>query len=138
MQLRTTNDDPAGTPAWSAWKDFVIGDYTARAYQFRIILFTLTFAVTPEISSLEVKIDMPDRTEAQRNLTSLAAGSTISFINAFKATPAIGVTGNNLATGDYFTVTSPAAAGFSIRFFNSAGTGVARNFDYLAKGHGKT
>ena len=30
-----TNDDQAGTPAWSGWKEFVVGDYTARALKFK-------------------------------------------------------------------------------------------------------
>jgi hypothetical protein len=116
----------------------VIGDYTTRAYQFRVILTSTAFGITPEVSALEVKIDMPDRTESQRELISNAAGSTISFTNAFKATPAIGITGNDLATGDYFAITLPTATGFNIRFFNSAGAGIVRHFDYLAKGYGKT
>ncbi|MFH1158912.1 MAG: host specificity factor TipJ family phage tail protein [Pseudomonadota bacterium] len=138
LQLRTTNDDPGGTPVWSAWKDFVIGDYTTQAYQFRVILTSTAFGVTPEVSALEVQIDMPDRTESQRNLISNSAGATITFLNAFKETPAIGITGNDLASGDYFAVTLPTATGFNIRFFNSAGAGQVRHFDYLAKGYGKT
>jgi hypothetical protein len=138
LQLRTTNDDPAGSPVWSVWKDFVIGDYTARAFQFRASLTSYSYGTTPLISALSVTVDMPDRSDSQRNLTSAAAGSAIGFLSAFKATPAIGITGNDLATGDYFAVTTPTPTGFSIRFFNSAGTGISRNFDYIAKGYGST
>jgi len=138
LQLRTTEDDPAGSPEWSGWKKFVVGDYTARAYEFRIVLSSTSTFVTPVISELFVTVDMPDRIESQRNLTSDAAGSAITFTNAFHVTPAIGITGNDLATGDYFAITSPSATGFSIRFFNSIGTGISRHFDYLAKGYGKT
>ena len=38
LQVRTTNDDPGGSPTWSTWKTFIVGEYTARAYQFQIIL----------------------------------------------------------------------------------------------------
>ncbi|MCK5518376.1 MAG: hypothetical protein KAI61_03090, partial [Alphaproteobacteria bacterium] len=138
LQLRTTEDDPAGSPAWSGWKKFVVGDYTARAYEFRIVLSSASAFVTPVISELSVVVDMPDRIESQRHLASDAAGSAITFTNAFWATPAIGITGSDLATGDYFAITSQSVTGFSIRFFNSTGTGISRHFDYLAKGYGKT
>lgn len=138
LQLRTTDDDPAGAPTWSDWKNFVVGDYTARAFEFRILLYSNAAGVTTEVSVLEVQIDMPDRTESERNKTSLAGGSSVAFPSAFKATPAIAITGNDMATGDYFAVTSPTATGFNIRFFNAAGTGISRNFDYVAKGYGKT
>lgn len=138
LQVRKTNDDPAGTPEWSGWQNFVVGDYTARAFQFRVILTSLQAGVTPVISTLSVQVDMPDRTDAQRNLASSAAGSNVVFLNAFKATPVIGITATNMATGDYFEITGQSETGFTIRFFNSAGTGVSRTFDYLAKGYGKT
>jgi hypothetical protein len=41
-----------------------------------------------------------------------------------------------MATGDYFTITSPTSSGFTVRFFNAGGTGISRTFDYLAKGYG--
>ncbi|MFH1157597.1 MAG: host specificity factor TipJ family phage tail protein [Pseudomonadota bacterium] len=138
LQVRTTDDDPSDAPVWSTWKNFVIGDYTARAFQFQCLLTSLQTGVTPVISSLSVQVDMPDRTDAQRALLSETGGSNVIFLHAFKATPVIGVTGNNMASGDYFTVTDQSPTGFTIRFFNSAGTGVARSFDYLAKGYGKT
>ena len=58
----------------------------------------------------------------------------MTFGTAFKTTPAIGVSAQGLATGDFYSITSKAATGFSIQFFNSSGTGISRTFDYLAKG----
>lgn len=138
LQVRTTNDDPAGSPTWSVWKNFVIGDYTARAFQFQALLYSFAYGVTPEIYVLNVVVDMPDRIESQRSLASLTAGSAVAFPNAFKAAPAVSITAQNMVSGDYYTITSVSATGFSIRFFNSGGTGIVRNFDYLAKGYGKT
>lgn len=138
LQVRKTNDDPAGAPVWSDWQNFVIGDYTARAFHFRVLLTSLQGGVTPMVSALSVQVDMPDRTDAQRSLSSSTDGSNIAFLNAFKATPVIGITASDMATGDYFEITDQSATGFTIHFFNSAGTGVSRTFDYLAKGYGKT
>ncbi len=137
LQLSTTEDDPSGTPAWSSWAPFVIGDYTARAFRFRVLLQSHAVNVTPALSYLAVDIDMPERTASARNIASNAAGSAVGFDIPFRAVPVISVTAQNMATGDYYAITSPSASGFSIRFFNSAGTGISRNFDYLAVGYGE-
>ena len=136
LQVRYTSDDPAGTPTWSEWGDFIIGDYTARAFQFRLLMASFDVNINPTVTNATVKVDMPDRVAGDRNITSDAAGSPITFSPAFNAIPAINITGNNLQQGDYWTVTSASETGFTIRFFNSAGTGVARNFDWMAKGYG--
>ncbi len=53
------------------------------------------------------------------------------------ATPVIGIAAFNMATGDYYTLTSGSATGFAISFYNSGGTRVVRNFDLTATGYGK-
>jgi hypothetical protein len=103
-----------------------------------MLLSSFESGVSPLVSELSVQIDMPDRTDAQRNLASLPDGSNISFLHAFKETPAIGVTSSDMTTGDHFTITDRTPSGFRICFFNSAGVGISRTFDYLAKGYGKT
>ncbi len=137
LQLSTTEDDPAGTPSWSNWSPFVIGDYTARAFRFRVLLQSHAVNVTPALSYLSVDIDMPERTASARGIASNAAGSAIAFDSAFRDVPVISVTAQNMSTGDYYAITASSAAGFTIRFFNSAGTGISRNFDYLAIGYGE-
>lgn len=136
LQLRTTNDDPSGSPVWSGWMTFVVGDYSARAFEFRLVLNSLAENVTPYVTAATVTVDMPDRVAGQEGITSSDLGDSIAFSPAFKATPAIGVTPRNLATGDYYTITAQSATGFSVRFFNSAGTGVSRIYDWIAKGYG--
>lgn len=137
LELRMTNDNPAGTPAWSGWMPFVIGDYSARAFQFRALLSADVAGVTPAVSRLRVNVDMPDRTLGLRSLTALAAGSTVAFSAPFRATPALSITAQNMATGDYYAITGASASGFTINFYNAAGTGISRTFDYLAKGYGQ-
>ena len=36
FEVRTTDDDPAGTPTWSDWETFTVGNYRHRAFEFRI------------------------------------------------------------------------------------------------------
>ena len=58
---------------------------------------------------------------------------SISFTNPilFKTTGyAVGVTGQGMATGDYFTVTNKSVSGFDVAFFNSSNTGISKTFDF--------
>lgn len=137
LEYRKTNDNPAGTPAWTEWMPLSISDDRARAFQFRIQLASLGDGVMPAVSELSVKIDMPDRVVAGSDLVCSAAGITVTFNPPFRNNdPAIGISAQGLSTGDYYQITAKSATGFTIRFFNAAGTGVERTFDYVAKGYG--
>ena len=136
LQISTTDDDPGGAPAWSAYRDFAVGDYKARGLRFRAILTSSVVSATPIVSALTVTVDMPDRTIAANDLVALAAGSAITFSPAFKALQGVGIAAQDLATGDYWAITAKSATGFTIRFFNSSDVGISRTFDYLAKGYG--
>ena len=48
---------------------------------------------------------------------------------ARKVKPKLGITGKNMGTGDYWTITSESTASFDIAFKNAAGAGVSRTFD---------
>jgi predicted phage tail protein len=137
IYIATTNDDPAGTPTWSDWRLFYVGDYTSRAFKFKI---KLTRGAEPNnqvaLTTLGVTIDVPDRIESANNVAVGSGGLSVTFANAFYATPAIAVTAENMATGDYAAITAKSATGFTIQFKNSAGTGVARTMDWIAKGYG--
>ncbi len=137
FEVRTTNDDPAGTPTWSDWRTFYVGDFTARAFQFRMNVSRGGDQYTQvEISALTVTVDVPDRIESADDVAVPSGGLTVTFSNAFYDIPAIAVTGQNLATGDFVAITSKSSTGFTVQFKNSAGTGVARTADWIAKGFG--
>lgn len=137
LQIQYTQDDPEDDPAWTPWANFVIGNYTARAFRFRLLMAAHSANISPSVSHLAVTIDMPDRVVSANNLLSAAGGSDIAFARAFRAVPAITITPHDMATGDYYAITTPAAGGFHLRFFDSAGGGVARHFDYIARGYGE-
>ncbi|HRI77034.1 MAG TPA: host specificity factor TipJ family phage tail protein [Alphaproteobacteria bacterium] len=136
LQIRTTQDDPALSPAWSAWQDAALGEYTARAFAARLLLESDSADITPVVSQLTLRIDMPDRRISARGLTADSAGSDIVFAPAFRAVPAVAITAQNMQSGDYYAITDVTATGFSIRFFNAGGSGIERDFDYLAQGYG--
>ena len=90
---------------------------------------------TPVVSALSVTVDMPDRIFSGNDLTSGAGTYTVTFTNPFKSVNyAVGITGENLATGDFFLVENKTVNGFDLTFKNSSGTAVSRTFDYIAKG----
>jgi len=136
LQLRTTDDDPVETPTWGDWKTFVVGDYTARAFEFRLLFFSYQDGITPVVSKLRVNIDMPDRVVGDNDITCTTGGISVTFSPSFKAKPSIAIGAQDMATGDYYTMTNQDADGFDIEFFNSSATSIERVFDYVAKGYG--
>lgn len=138
LDLRTTLDDPAASPAWSPWQPFLVADYAARAFEFRLTLSSLDGGETgPQVADLTVEIDMPDRIEGQDAVVVPADGLSIAFPIPFAATPAISVSGRDLASGDTADITAQSRSGFHLRFRDSSGTGVARTADWIAKGYGR-
>jgi len=114
----------------------VVGDYTARALEFRLVLSTTNAASSPKVLAATVKADMPVRTEAEDDITSGASAYNMTFSEPFKVTPAIGIAAV-MQTGDFYEITSKSRTGFTITFKDSGGTVVSRVFDYVARGYGR-
>ncbi|PKP71845.1 MAG: hypothetical protein CVT82_00290 [Alphaproteobacteria bacterium HGW-Alphaproteobacteria-4] len=129
----STSDDMV---AWSPWRALSVGDFTARGFRFRAVLFTASANVTPFVTGLAVEVDMPDRTIAAADLEAGAGGMVVNFTPALRGLSGLGVSAQGLASGDYYEITGKSAAGFTIQFRNAAGDGVARSFDYVARGYG--
>ncbi|AHJ10720.1 putative tail component [Rhizobium phage vB_RglS_P106B] len=123
-------------PTWTDWTPFTYGRVLFRAIKFRARLLTTDLQVSPNITELNVVVDVDDRVANGKDVSALAAGSRILFNPAFMAAPSVHIDGQGLSTGDYHRVTNVDETGFDIRFFNSAGTGKAVTFDWIAKGYG--
>ena len=137
LELRTTSDNPASNPTWTDWAPFLVGDYHARAYEFRVIVTNTDSDYNIAITALSVTVDMPDRVEKASDLSVSASSTAVSFGSNFKAVPVVGVTMNDSNSGDYFRVTSKARTGFTVQCFNSSNTGIARSINWQAIGYGK-
>jgi predicted phage tail protein len=135
LYVRTTNDDPSGSPTWSAWQSFAVADWTARAFQFRLVLETASPAHSIRVPKLEVTIDMPDRTEQASGVISGAGTKTITFSPPFKSVVAIAITAENMASGDYYQISNRSNSGFDITFRDASDNPVSRSFDWIAKGY---
>lgn len=55
--ISTTNDDPAGSPTWSSYKQFRAGEFYGRAFRFRVVLKSTSENVTPSITGLEAVVE---------------------------------------------------------------------------------
>ena len=120
---------------FTSFQNFVIGDYTARYYKFRLIMKSKNDIVTPVVSALSVKVDMVDRIFSANDIVSGAGTKSITFTNPFKsANYAVGITGQGMSTGDYFLVENKSISGFDVTFKNSSDTAVSKTFDFICKG----
>ena len=121
---------------WSSYRNFVIGDYTARYYRFKMYMRSLDGVSTPVINQLSVRVDMQDRIFSGNDITSGTGTYSVNFTLPFySANYAVGITAQGMATGDYFSLTNKTVNGFDVAFKNSSGTGISKTFDYMAKGY---
>ena len=140
LQIAKTNQDPAsGSPTYTAFQKFNVGDYTGRGFKFRAVLLSQDVQATPKVTQLSVTVDMPDRVYSQTDIasTTSTSGKAVTFSPAFKAISGVGISASNLASGDYYAITSKSATGFTIEFFNSSNATIDRTFDYVVRGYGE-
>lgn len=135
LYVRTTNDNPGGSPAWGVWQRFAVGDYEARAFQWRVVLESRSATHNVVVTKLSVDVDMPDRRESGRDIVSVVGAQQITFNKPFRITPNLGITAQNMATGDYFVITDKLPSGFKITFLNSASSPLSRKFDWDAEAY---
>ena len=148
MLVRVTQDDPSGSPTYTDFQTFANGTYKGRGFQFRAKLTSNDTAQDIKVSQLGYTASLQRRTE-QGNLTASGAGAkaitfthpffvgTSSLLGANTNLPSIGINAQNMASGDYFEVSSVSGTGFTVHFKNSSNASIDRNFTYQAVGFGK-
>lgn len=149
MEVRTTDDNPSGTPTWSNWTSFANGTYKGRGFQFRAQLASYSVDQNILIDELGFNATLQKRQEQSNGaVASGTTAKTITFGNAFftgtatlggvnTSLPSVGITAQNMGSGDYYTVTGVSGTGFTVTFYNSSNTIVNRNFNWVAVGYGK-
>lgn len=137
VYIRTTSDDPTGTPTWKDWQPFVNNTQRGRGFQFKVIATSSNPAQNVVIEELGVQAHFERRTEQQRNLSSGAGSYAVTFPTAFYGIPSIGITAQDMDTGDYFQLSSVSRTGFTVTFRDSGSNIVSKTFDYQAVGHGR-
>ena len=149
MLVRVTQDDPSsGSPTYTDFQTFANGTYKGRGFQFRTNVTSNDPAQDIRISELGYTASLQRRTE-QGNVTASGAGAkaitftspyfvgTSSLLGANTNLPSVGINAQNMASGDYFEVSSVSGTGFTVHFKNSSNASIDRNFTYQAVGFGK-
>jgi hypothetical protein len=137
VYVRSTNDNPSGSPTWSAYKEFSNVLITGRAFQFKAILTSNDTNQNIAITELGATLELQGRTESiSTPVTTGSSQYTVSFANPFKQTPTVVVTPTNQQTGDFFELANISRTGFQVTFKNGS-SAVARSFVWAASGFGK-
>tara|TARA_R100000231_G_scaffold7913_1_gene10844 strand:+ start:670 stop:4545 length:3876 start_codon:yes stop_codon:yes gene_type:complete len=148
LVVRTTPDNPSGSPTYSEFNDVANGTFKGRAFQFRAILETNDAAQNTNLQQLGYFASMPVRTEQSSVIASGAGAKTVTFAAAFFVgtsditgipKPSVNISPQNMQTGDFYELLDSNISGtqFIIHFKNSSGASIDRNFTYSAVGFGK-
>jgi hypothetical protein len=139
LEVRITQDDPTGSPTWSGWVPFFIGDYFARGLEFRVKLTSSNTSHNVQIDELTVTVDMPDQIKRNAGVTSSSGTNNgtevITYTTPYKIIPTVGITLQNANTGDYWTISSSTASGFTVTFYNSSATATQKTFNWISSGY---
>ena len=135
--------------SYSGFQKFANGTFKGRAFKFKCVLTTQDTNQDIRVSQLGYFAEFQRRTE--QSTTTIASGSgaksitfdspfftgTSALLGANSNPPAIGITAFNMASGDFFELSSITGTGFTVHFKNSSGSSVDRNFNFTAIGFGK-
>ena len=148
IAVRTTTDNPSGSPTYTSFNDFANGTFKGRGFQFRITLSTADAAQNMNLQQAGYTATMPSRTEQSSVIASGAGAKAVTFtapffvgtsalgnLNSFL--PSVNISPQNMATGDFFELSSISGTGFTVHFKNSSNASIDRNFTYSAVGFGK-
>jgi len=137
LYVRTTQDDPSGTPTWSSWRKFNNAQFKARAYELKAELSTDSNVEQVSIQELKVTSNMPYRTITDSVTTSSSADVSVTYANKFADTPQVGIGFTTQSSGDYYVISNSSATGFDVSVYNSSDVRQARTIRWTATGYGK-
>jgi predicted phage tail protein len=149
MYVRTTLNNPSGSPTWGPWTEFVSGMIRGRGVQLKAIFTTETELVGVAIDELGAELELTRRvTTSLATLTSSSSAVTsITFPNAFYEAvtvgdpyytllPSVGVTALALGSNVVTKVTNLTRTGFDVEFLQGSTRQVV-DFTYNAVGYGR-
>ena len=137
LYVQTTNDDPtADDPEYTEWEPFFNGTRQGRGFNLKVVATSEDSTQNIAIPVLQAQVTMQTRTEQDNDVTAVGSYS-VTFANGFYQTPSIGISAQDMQTGDFYTLTSISKTGFTINFYQSGGTQMTRTFDWQAVGYGK-
>ena len=149
MYVRTTLDDPSGSPTYGPWTEFVSGMIRGRGVQVKAAFTTETELIGVAIDELGAELELTRRVTSSlaTQASSSSAVTSITFPNAYyKAVtvgdpyynllPSIGVTPLSIGANTHAEITNLTRTGFDIDFLQGGARQVI-NFTYNAVGYGR-
>ncbi len=144
IAVRTSTD----MSSYTSFNDFANGTFKGRGFQFRITLNTNDVAQNMNLQQAGYTATMPSRTEQSAVIASGSGAKAVTFTAPFfvgtsglgnlnNFLPSVNISPQNMATGDYFELSSISGTGFTVHFKNSSNASINRNFTYSAVGFGK-
>ena len=149
LYMRSTDDDPSGSPTYSAWTPFTSGTFIGRAFQFKAELISRDPAQNILIDELGYLATFQRRQDnSNGTIASGTSTKSVTFGDAFFTgtaslgganayLPSVSVLVHNLGSGERVNVSNVCSTGFDVDVLNSSNANVNRNFTYLAVGYGK-
>lgn len=145
-EWRTSSNNSQGTPyfftsngthrATCVWPELTFtmptGIYTLDCSLFRVL-----------IRSLILRFDVDDRVESRKGIIYNPNDNTdndgwlkVSYNPSYIRIPTLIIDTVNLLESEQKEIRNSTNKGFEIRFVNSSGTNISKNFDYIARGFG--
>ena len=112
------------------------GTFKGRFFKFRTVLSSANNNARPFVTGLKARLVLEKRTETGDDISSGTGTKTVTFTNGFFQIPNITVTGQDLASGDFFVISNKSKTGFDIVFKNSSNSIINKVFDFQARGVG--
>jgi len=145
---------------YSSFQDFSVANFVGRFFKFQGTLTSTNIDQNIEVSTLGFDAFLDVRTETSATNTAATngviasgtsnSGKDISFVNNFftgtsaiggstsRYLPSIQVVPINMGVNETYTITSISNSGFNVKFTNSSGSVIDRNFTFSATGFGKS
>ncbi len=136
--IRTTQDDPAGSPTFTSWRRFNNAEFKARGYQVKAEFSTGGPQEQIAVDQLRIQAEMPRRSVTGSVTTSTSADVSVAYGtgNKFYVAPSVGIVFTTNASGDYYVISNSSATGFDVSVYNSSNTRIAKTVNWTATGYG--
>ncbi|BAR14529.1 phage tail protein [uncultured Mediterranean phage uvMED] len=138
LYIRTTQDDPAGSPTFTSWRRFNNAEFKARGYQVKAEFSTGGPQEQIAVDQLRVQAAMPIRTITGTVTTSTSADVSVTYGagKKFYVTPAVGIAFNAQTSNEHYVVSNSTATGFDLSVYHGTNQRVARDVTWTATGYG--
>ena len=124
----TQNDPSTGSPTYSAFQTFANGTYKGRGFKFKVNLTSNDPDQDIRVFQLGYTASFQRRTEQSTTTIASGAGAkAVTFTDSFftgtssiggvnSNLPSIGITAQNMASGDFFELSNISGTGFTVHF----------------------